>query len=266
MDYIVAAETDIGISKKVNQDSVCIKNANTSQGRAALIMVCDGMGGLAKGELASATVVRSFADWFDHELADELDNWSWEKAGKRIAGRLKALNRSIVGYGSSQGLQLGTTATGIFALNSQYLSFHVGDTRIYKLSYKLKQLTEDHTYVSREIKRGNMTFEEAMKHPKRNALIQCVGVTGGVEPEIKFGSIDSGVNYLICSDGFRHAVSEQEILDNLSPRIVTPRTSMQAKMRELIEKVKVVKRTISLRLCSGRNSDTTERSGLHDIG
>ena len=73
MKYIVAAETDIGITKKVNQDSVCVKNAETKQGKAALVMVCDGMGGLSKGELASAEVIRSFSDWFDYELAYELD-------------------------------------------------------------------------------------------------------------------------------------------------------------------------------------------------
>ena len=66
MRYIVAADTDIGIHKSVNQDSVCVKTAETDTASVALIMVCDGMGGLSKGELASAEVVRSFSDWFDN--------------------------------------------------------------------------------------------------------------------------------------------------------------------------------------------------------
>lgn len=238
MEYIVAADSDIGISKNVNQDSICVKTANFNEGKAALLLVCDGMGGLSKGELASATVVKSFSDWFNNELPYELDKWSWEKASQRVLNRLQQLNSKIVDYGKRLNIQIGTTATGIIAVNSQYMFFHVGDSRIYKISYKLRQLTEDHTFVNREIKRGTMTYEQAMRDPRRNALTQCVGVTGNINPDIKFGTIESGVNYLICSDGFRHVISDQEIFDNLSPRIITTRSSMKAKMRELIELVK----------------------------
>ena len=58
MEYIVAAESDIGIAKSVNQDSLCVKVAETELGNAALLLICDGMGGLAMGELASAEVVQ----------------------------------------------------------------------------------------------------------------------------------------------------------------------------------------------------------------
>ena len=83
MEYIAAADTDIGTTKQVNQDSVCVKTAKCRQGRAALIMVCDGMGGLSKGELASAAVVRSFSDWFEYDLPYELDNWNWKDIGRK---------------------------------------------------------------------------------------------------------------------------------------------------------------------------------------
>ncbi|MBQ8350087.1 MAG: serine/threonine-protein phosphatase [Ruminococcus sp.] len=238
MEYIAAADTDIGISKKINQDSICVKSARTSQGRAALIMICDGMGGLSKGELASASVIRSFAQWFDNELPYELDCWNWEDAGKNAANRLQKLNQQLIDYGSRTGFQMGTTATGILAVNSQMMTFHVGDSRIYKLSYRIKQLTEDHTFVNREIKAGRMTPQQAMLDPRRNALTQCIGVTGSVSPDIRFGSIENGANYLICSDGFRHVINEQEILHVLSPERITTKSSMQAKIRELIETVK----------------------------
>lgn len=238
MKYIVAAETDIGITKKVNQDSLCVKNAETKQGKAALVMVCDGMGGLARGELASAEVVRSFSDWFDYELAYELENWSWRDAGQSVLNRLRSLNSRIIGYGRRHGVQLGTTVTGILAVNNQMMTFHVGDSRIYKISYRIKQLTEDHTFVNREIKNGNMTLEQAKNDPRRNALTQCIGVMGEVTPEIKFGAIESGTNYMICSDGFRHVITEDEIFDGLSPKRITTKSSMQARLRELIETVK----------------------------
>lgn len=238
MEYIAAADTDIGTTKQVNQDSVCVKTAKCRQGRAALIMVCDGMGGLSKGELASAAVVRSFSDWFEYDLPYELDNWNWKDIGRKVAGRLIKLNNRIVEHGKKCDLQLGTTCTGILAFNSEMMTFHVGDTRIYKLSGSLNILTEDHTFVRREVKRGNMTPEEALKDPRRNALTNCLGVTGSVEPDITFGNVDCGANYLICSDGFRHVITEDEIYNNLSPERVTTKTAMQAKLRQLIDTVK----------------------------
>ena len=72
MRYTVVAETDIGIRKNINQDSVLVKHAETELGEILLAVVCDGMGGLDKGELASATVIRSFATWFEQELPKEL--------------------------------------------------------------------------------------------------------------------------------------------------------------------------------------------------
>ena len=239
MEYIVAADTDIGNTKQVNQDSLCVKTADTPKGKVALIMVCDGMGGLSKGELASAEVVHSFADWFDYGLAEELNNWNWDKIADMTARRLRYLNDTMITYGIRNDIKLGTTATGMLVVNSQYMSFHVGDTRIYKIGEELTQITEDHTYVNLEMKRGNMTAEEASKDKRRNALVQCVGVTGGVSPDIQFGNIEEDVNYFICSDGMRHVVTDEEILDILSPRLITTKSSMIARLRELIELVKL---------------------------
>ena len=65
---------------------------------------------------------------------------------------------------------------------------HVGDTRIYTLSDTLQQLTEDHTFIAREIKRGNMTIEEAKKDNRRNVLLQCIGVNEFFEPQYENGA------------------------------------------------------------------------------
>lgn len=238
MEYIAAADTDIGIAKKINQDSVCVKTARTASGMAALILVCDGMGGLSQGELASAEVVRCFADWFDRELPFELEGWDWEKAARNVISRLRRVNARISAYGERSGIQLGTTATGIIAVNSEFMTFHLGDTRIYKVSGHLSQLTEDHTFVNREVRMGNMTPEEALTDPRRNALVQCIGVLGDVWPEVKLGKLESGSNYLICSDGFRHVLTDKELYEELCPGKVADKAAMQKKMRELIETVK----------------------------
>lgn len=238
MKYIAACDTDVGITKKINQDSVCVKIAETNTGMAALIMVCDGMGGLSLGELASAEVVRSFSDWFDTELPFELPDWDWQTAAHNVISRLRRLNALLINYGASNNLQLGTTATGIIAVNSEYMTFHVGDSRIYKISDKLSRITDDHTFVNRAVKMGRMTPQEALTDPRRNALVQCIGVMGEIAPEIRLGTLEKDVTYMVCSDGFRHVLTEKELFEELSAKNTATKKHMQSKMRELIETVK----------------------------
>ena len=109
---------------------------------------------------------------------------------------------------------------------------------MYKISDKLSQLTDDHTFVNREVKLGNMTPEEALTDPRRNALVQCVGVTADIFPEVKLGDLENGANYMICSDGFRHVLTEKELFEELSPQIVSSKKDMQKKLRQLIDTVK----------------------------
>ena len=74
MHYMATADTDIGIKKQTNQDSILIKHGQCEKGEILLAVICDGMGGLKKGEVASATVVKKFSEWFDSELPFELKN------------------------------------------------------------------------------------------------------------------------------------------------------------------------------------------------
>ena len=68
MDFMISAYTDVGIVKETNQDSLSVMILNTPQGRMAFAVLCDGMGGLAKGEVASACMIRLFSEWFQREL------------------------------------------------------------------------------------------------------------------------------------------------------------------------------------------------------
>ena len=70
MNFIVTGNTDIGLTKSTNQDSMSIKIINTKQGRMVLVVLCDGMGGLDKGEVASASVVRAFDKWVREALPE----------------------------------------------------------------------------------------------------------------------------------------------------------------------------------------------------
>lgn len=240
MRYFAVADTDIGISKNTNQDSVLIKQALTDRGEVLLAVICDGMGGLSKGELASATVVKAFFEWFDNELPLELE---FEKIdihsiGAKWSLLLKELNAHIRDYGRSNRLDgIGTTFTGILFADDQYIIGHVGDTRAYHIGSNMTQLTTDQTFVAREVSRGTMTLEQASIDKRRNALLQCVGASDVVEPQIIIGNVKQGA-YMLCSDGFRHVISEEEMYESFNPIHLINKEVMRNHTRYLIEKVK----------------------------
>lgn len=237
MHYTATADTDVGIVKATNQDSVLIKHASTDIGEVLMAIVCDGMGGLAKGELASATVIRAFSQWFDEELPYELENVDLQVIGGKWALMLKSLNVKIGTYGQQLGASLGTTFSGILFVNNQYVIVHVGDTRIYHIGSTLHQMTTDQTFVAREISRGAMTEEQAKTDKRRNLLLQCVGASKNVEPQMICGAAEAGT-YMICSDGFRHEVTPAELFQCLNPVALANGNVMHNNARYLIDLVK----------------------------
>ena len=235
MHYIATADTDIGISKDTNQDSVLIKHAKADGKEILLAVICDGMGGLSKGELASATVIRAFAKWFDEELPYELDNVDLQVIGAKWSLLLKELNAKILEYSRENGIEgVGTTFSGILFVGDQYIIGHVGDTRVYHIGTALHQLTTDQTFVAREISRGTLTLEQAKTDKRRNLLLQCVGASKTVEPQIICGKVEKGA-YMLCSDGFRHEISEAEIYESLN---LMNKDAMHNNAKYLIEQVK----------------------------
>ena len=238
MRFIATADTDIGISKDTNQDSVLIKHAMADGKEILLAVVCDGMGGLSKGELASATVIRAFARWFDEELPFELENVDLQVIGAKWSLLLKELNAQILEYSKENGIEgVGTTFSGILFIDDQYVIGHVGDTRIYHIGSSMTQLTTDQTFVAREISRGTMTIEQAKTDKRRNLLLQCIGASKVVEPQIICGKTEKGA-YMLCSDGFRHEITEAEIYESLNPIILMNKDAMHNNAKYLIEQNK----------------------------
>lgn len=237
MHYIATADTDVGISKSTNQDSVLIKHATTDVGEILMAIVCDGMGGLAKGELASATVIRAFSKWFDEDLPFELENIDMQVIGGKWSLMLKSLNVQILEYGQKIGANLGTTFSGLLFVKDKYVIVHVGDTRIYQIGSSLHQLTTDQTFIAREISRGTMTEEQAKTDKRRNLLLQCVGASKNVDPQVICGATEKGA-YMICSDGFRHEVTPGEIYESLNPINFMNENAMHSNAKYLIELVK----------------------------
>ena len=103
----------------------------------------------------------------------------------------------------------------------RYYIAHVGDSRVYEIGQEIRQLTEDHTLVARGIHQGLLRPEELERDPRRNVLLQCVGASDQVQPQLLSGDLLEGAVYLLCSDGLRHELSAWELQEQLSPAGIT---------------------------------------------
>ncbi|MBU3112351.1 PP2C family protein-serine/threonine phosphatase [Clostridium lacusfryxellense] len=236
INFLVAAHTDVGIKKNTNQDSLCIKTANTNLGKVVLAVICDGMGGLSKGELASATLVKAYSDWFKDSfpqllyngLSDDILKSEWENIAF-------TQNERIMRYGESQRVNLGTTLTVLLMAKNRYYVLNIGDSRAYEISDTIFQITKDQTVVAREIERGNMTPAQAKVDPGRNVLLQCVGASKIIEPDFFAGEVKENAVYMLCSDGFRHEITQKEIFTSFNADILTNEDIMKTKAIYLVE-------------------------------
>ncbi len=234
MRYVVVAQSDIGISKDTNQDSVLVKHATYKSNEILMAIICDGMGGLSKGEVASATVIHRFDEWFSKELLSELNELDMNVIGGKWVLMLKELNIQIQDYGQKNNEKLGTTFTGILFINDKFVVVHIGDTRLYKITTDVaKQITEDHTFVAREVQRGNLTPEEAKIDKRKNMLLQCVGASTTIEPQIVLGNVEKGI-YMLCSDGFRHKITNNEMCKFFDPNKLRSRRKIAKNCSKLI--------------------------------
>ena len=238
MEYKIAIHTDIGIKKQTNQDSCCVMEGLTEKGKVILAVICDGMGGLAKGEVASASLINIFSNWFEENLPKILAEEDVLNGVKYSWSRLiKEQNRSILKYGEERHIELGSTITALLILESgEFLISHVGDTRVYRITDNdIEVLTEDQTFVANEVKHGRLSLEEAEIDPRRNILLQCVGASGSVEPEFYTGKVERNECYMLCSDGFRHVVKAEEIQKVLAPANNSNENIMKGHIEELID-------------------------------
>ena len=237
MHFTIAADTDIGISKKINQDSFLMKKALIGNSEIVMTIICDGIGGLSKGELASATVIEAFSDWFNENILYEFENINLEIIGEKWSLLLKKLNSEINEFGKGRGIRLGTTFTGALFVDEKYVAVHVGDSRLYHIGTQLSQITKDQTFIARAIESGEITENEAKNNTRRNVLLQCVGASKFVEPEIIVGTTQEN-GYLLCSDGFRHVITDEEIYTSLNKVINGNKKAMSMQIRGLIDLIK----------------------------
>lgn len=206
-----AAASDIGLVRQSNQDS-------GFAGRF-LMVVADGMGGHAGGDVASHVVIRQML-----ELDRPFD--SAEKARKTLREELIKINSLLIGavVERPELAGLGTTVSALLRVGDRAVIAHIGDSRIYRLrNGALQQITADHTYVQRLIDTGRLTEEEALTHPRRSVLLRVLGdVDARPDIDTTIIPIKPGDRWMLCSDGLAGVVRDDVILNVL---VTTPGSS-----------------------------------------
>jgi serine/threonine protein phosphatase PrpC len=266
LKYRIVGSTDTGTTKATNQDSFSARLYNTRVGDLVFAVVCDGMGGFEKGEVASSHVVSGFTAWMEEEFSQILEQVnSLKELDQDVVfhswnSLIQEQNDTLVRYGTEQGIKVGTTLTALLMTDDRYYIANVGDTRVYELTNSIRKLTEDQSLVAREILAGNLTEEEAHNDPRRSVLLQCIGVLPTVLPDFYSGQTAADAVYMLCTDGFRHEITAEEMMDNIGPNAAIDQAEMRLGCDLLIELNKVRHETdnITVVLVRTFESVTTE--------
>lgn len=200
--------TDTGRVRSHNEDSVTIlKNASGEY----LMIVCDGMGGHRKGEVASSMAIAALGKRFNKisSVGSKLDAVNW------LNDSVSELNKSILEYASNNPDSVGMGTTLVIALlTSEFLIFgNIGDSSGFVMKQGvIHKVTKDHTLVNLLVQAGNLTEEEAKFHPKKNVLMKALGAAEKCELDIfdvvELGNIDG---ILLCSDGLTNMLTNDQI-------------------------------------------------------
>ena len=200
-------KTDIGKVRLNNEDqAAALINASGN----VLLIVCDGMGGQNKGDLASSLAINSIVSSFKERkgfLTRQL-------AMLWVSRVIREANKSIYEQAQSNPAYhgMGTTVTLLLILKDVAILGHVGDSRCYYLRNKhdLVQMSEDQTYVGYLLRTQQITPEEALTHPKRHVLMNALGVYPSASIDLKSLPYN-GEAVLLCSDGLYNNVPHEDI-------------------------------------------------------
>ena len=196
-----AARTDRGLLRANNQDSVFAGDR--------LLVIADGMGGHAAGDVASRLVVAAFVG------LDELPQGSDMVRPLSDATRTgnAAIAETVEANPEFDGM--GTTLTALLFDGPVVALAHVGDSRAYLFrNGVLHQISHDDTFVQSLVDDGRITADEATHHPQRSLLLRALNGTE-MDPSITMRETSPGDRFLICSDGLSDVVSPESIADAL---------------------------------------------------
>ena len=198
-----AARSDVGLVRQNNQDS--------GYAGPHLLVVADGMGGHAGGDVASSLAIGELAplDGESHGSDDALAHL--ERAVRAAHAELLARVEE-----EPQLAGMGTTVTALLRAGNRLALAHIGDSRAYLLrDGALTQLTHDHTLVQSLVDEGRITVDEAADHPRRSVLVRTLQEGSPAEPDLFPVDGRVGDRFLVCSDGVTGVLTDDELADVL---------------------------------------------------
>ena len=171
---IVSAKTDIGMKRSNNQDS--FSYGQLDNGAVTWAVVCDGMGGMAAGNVASATATEVIAGSFENNLSPKS---SASVVRNLLKSSIESANARIYNMAlEDEALRgMGTTVVAVVVIKGVAYIAHAGDSRAYFYSNnQLAQITTDHSVVQTLVEKGQLTEQEAKNHPNKNVITRALGV------------------------------------------------------------------------------------------
>jgi protein phosphatase len=204
-DIVATVRSDAGCHREVNEDH-CLYRPPNGDGRGALAIVADGMGGHAAGEVASRMAVevvkRIYYDYDDASVALE----------KAFREANRAIYRAARSDGRLNGM--GTTCTALALRNGLAYCAHVGDSRLYLArGGEIYLMSEDHSAVMELVRRGMLSREAARNHADRNIILRALGTRPEADVTIwqEPFPVRAGDCFVLCSDGLSDQVADEEI-------------------------------------------------------
>lgn len=203
--------TDVGRVRKANQDSFFVDP------ESSLLVVADGMGGHAGGEVASQLCIQKIQAHLAAEqrhLTGTIDHHPDPRVASVLANAVNHASTKIYERALEEPhlRGMGTTATLLKVVDGYAYCAHVGDSRLYLVrSGFIFQISNDHSLVSEQVRAGLLTREEAELHHLRNVITRSVGYQEEEDVDKFSFPLEDGDFFVLCSDGLHGKVSDMEI-------------------------------------------------------
>lgn len=207
---LIKGNSDIGKVRTANEDGF---DFGTFDDGTAWAVVCDGMGGVRGGNIASSMVVDMVSDKIKKCYNKLMPVYSFENIflSTITTANVVVNDRS---YTDTELRGMGTTIVATIVKGYQVCIAHVGDSRIYKINSEgIEQITKDHSLAQEMLDSGQITQEEFENYPKKNIITRALGIDEKVDIDFDFAELTEGETLLLCTDGLSGLLSDDEIFD-----------------------------------------------------
>ena len=209
----VGWQTDVGKVRETDEDCVSVSSFGGAFGTVHLLVVADGMGGHAKGEVASKIALsRIWVESFSKIAVPEL--FSETSLSSVLEKGINKANEDILEHTSKnpEASGMGTTSVCAIVAGNAVTLANVGDSRAYVISdNEIRQETKDDSLVQELVDKGDITKDEARDHPRKNEITKAVGISSSLEADIKTVHLENNESLLLCCDGVTAHLSDDDI-------------------------------------------------------